>query len=186
MYARKWVFAAACLGMLLFGVGLITLGSMATELRLRFNLDEVQSGTLFSILPVGILAGSLCFGPVCDRYGYKTLLIISCIGMCIGFEGIAFSASLSYLNPAIFLFGLCAGIMNGATNALVADISGEAKGANLSILGVFFGIGALGMPFLQGLLKNYFSAFDILSGVGWLTLAVAVFFIFIKLLFPCA
>ncbi|HEY6978744.1 MAG TPA: MFS transporter, partial [Chitinophagaceae bacterium] len=88
MYKKNLVFAAACLGLLLFGIGLITLGSVAGDLKTKFRLDEISSGTLFSIMPIGILAGSLLFGPVCDRYGYKLILILACLGMFAGFEGI--------------------------------------------------------------------------------------------------
>ncbi len=154
MYKKNLVFTAACFGMLLFGIGLITLGSVAGDLKTKFMLDEIASGTLFSIMPIGILTGSLLFGPVCDKYGYKLILILACIGMCAGFEGIAYSSALTVLKVFIFLFGISGGIINGATNAVVADISADAKGANLSLLGVFFGIGALGMPFVLGVLKN--------------------------------
>src|SRR5690606_40668966 len=68
MYKSRLVFIAACLGLLLFGIGLITLGSVATALRDKFDLDEISAGTLFSILPIGILLGSLVFGPLCDKY----------------------------------------------------------------------------------------------------------------------
>ena len=85
MLKKKLIFWAACFGILLFGIGLITLGSIATDLKTKFNLDDVSAGTLFSILPIGILTGSLIFGPVCDRYGYKIILIIACIGMFAGF-----------------------------------------------------------------------------------------------------
>ena len=177
---RKTAFIAACAGMFLFGITLITLGSVATDLKLKFQLDGVASGTLFSILPFGILTGSLIFGPVCDRYGYKLLLIFACIGMFAGFEGIAYSGSLGLLKICIYLFGLSGGIINGATNAVVADISVEHKGANLSLLGVFFGLGALGMPLVLGLLAKSLSAFSIVAAVGWITLAVAFFYLFIN------
>lgn len=179
MYNKKLVFWAACFGMLLFGVGLIVLGSMATDLRAKFQLDEVAAGLLFSILPVGILTGSLLFGPICDRYGYKLLMTLSCIGMFVGFEGIAFVSSLSALRYCVFIFGVCAGIINGAANAVVSDIS-TSKGANLSLLGVFFGIGALGTPFLLAVLKNQFSSFQIIAAVGIFTLLVALFFAFTR------
>jgi FHS family glucose/mannose:H+ symporter-like MFS transporter len=179
MYNKRLVFWAACLGMLLFGIGLITLGSMATDLKTKFELDEVAAGTLFSILPFGILTGSLLFGPICDRYGYKFLLVISCVGMCAGFEGIAFASSFAVLKICVFIFGMCAGIINGATNAVVSDIS-TAKGANLSLLGVFFGIGALGTPFLLAILKNNFSSFQVIAAVGVVTLMIAFFYTSIK------
>jgi MFS transporter, FHS family, glucose/mannose:H+ symporter len=176
MYIRKIVFWAACLGMLLFGLGLITLGSLAPDLKIKFSLDDLSAGTLFSILPIGILVGSLVFGPICDRYGYKAILISSCLGMCIGFEGIAWSSSYQPLKVFILIFGLSAGIINGATNAVVSDISEESKGANLSLLGVFFGVGALGMPFILGLLKHSFTSFEIVAAIGFLTVAVAIFY----------
>jgi fucose permease len=180
MYKKNLVFVAACLGLLLFGIGLITLGSVASDLQTKFRLEEISSGTLFSIMPVGILTGSLLFGPVCDRYGYKLILILASFGMFVGFEGIAYASSFSWLKIFIFLFGASGGIINGATNAVVADISTDSKAANLSMLGVFFGIGALGMPLVLGLLKNSFSFEQILAAVGLFTLATGVFYIFIQ------
>src|SRR5690606_27800228 len=117
------------------------------------------------------------FGPICDRYGYKILLVLACVSMFFGFEGIAYSPSHLILQISIFLFGLGGGAINGATSALVSDISEKDKGANLSLLGVFFAIGALGMPFILGILKDIFTYQIILSIVGIATFLVAVFYI---------
>jgi MFS transporter, FHS family, glucose/mannose:H+ symporter len=178
MQKTSQIFFAACLGMLLFGIGLITLGSVATSLQAKFGLDAISSGALFSILPIGILVGSFLFGPFCDRFGYKYFLLLSCLCMFAGFQGIAYASSLTILKICIFIFGLGGGAINGATNAVVSDISAANKGANLSLLGVFFAIGALGMPFVLGSLEKQFTFEVILSAVGYLTLLVGVFFIF--------
>ena len=178
------VFIAACAGMFLFGITFITLGSVAMDLRTKFSLDGIGAGSLFSILPFGILTGSLVFGPVCDRYGYKLLLILACIGIFAGFEGIAYAKSLSLLKFCIYIFGVCGGIINGATNTVVADISKDYKGANLSLLGVFFGLGALGMPLVIGILAKKMDSSGVLAAVGWLTLAVGIFYAFVR--FPLA
>jgi MFS family permease len=77
MYRRKLIFWSACAGMLLFGTSIIALGSIAPDLTGKLNLDEISSGTLFSIMPIGILAGSMLFGPIADRFGYKFLLAFS-------------------------------------------------------------------------------------------------------------
>ena len=180
MYNTRLVFYSACIGMLLFGSGLITLGAVAPELKEKFQLDDISSGTLFSILPLGILAGSLLFGPLCDRYGYRILLGISSLLMFAGFEGIAFSRSLGVLKICIFFFGFGGGSINGGTNAVVADISANKKGANLSLLGVFFGLGALSMPFILGVLKSIFSSEGIVATVGIFALPAAFFFFIIK------
>ena len=184
MYNKKLVFGSAFAGMLIFGMGLITLGAVVPELKQKFHLDDVGAGTLFSILPVGILVGSFLFGPVADRYGYKWLMIMSCLAMCVGFEGIAYAPTLLILKVAVFIFGVGGGILNGATNAMVADISTNAKGANLSLLGVFFGLGAIGMPFILGILKDVTPAYQVVAIVGWLTLLLGVFYLFIQ--FPAS
>ncbi|MEO6812912.1 MAG: MFS transporter, partial [Ginsengibacter sp.] len=180
MYKKRLVFWAACIGILLFGMSLITLGSVVPHLKEKFQLDEISAGGLFSILPFGILIGSLVFGPFCDKYGYKILLSLACIFMFAGFEGIAYAPSHTLLKVCIFLIGLGGGAVNGATSALVSDISEKDKGANLSLLGVFFGIGALGMPFLLGILEHSFNFQDILATVGVVTFLMGIFYLLIK------
>ncbi|HYJ64265.1 MAG TPA: MFS transporter [Parafilimonas sp.] len=175
---------AACLGMLFFGISLITLGSVVPGLKEKYHLDEISAGTLFSIMPFGILVGSLLFGPCCDKYGYKILLTVCCFFMFAGFEGIAFAPSQSVLKICVFLFGIGGGAVNGATNALVSDISEKDKGANLSLLGVSFGLGALGMPFILGLLENKFNYEVIVSAVGVATFIVGIFYLLIKFPLP--
>lgn len=184
MYNKHVVFWAACIGLLLFGVTLITLGAVVLDLRAKFGLNGVAAGTLFSIMPIGILAGSLLFGPICDRYGYKLLLVVASVGLCAGFQGIAHASSVTLLKGSIFIFGLSGGIINGTTNAVVADTSTRGKGASLSLLGVSFGIGALGMPQVLGALKGHFQWHTIVSAIGWSAFAVGLLYAVIR--FPPA
>ena len=180
MYNRKVVFRASCIGMLLFGIALITLGSVVPDLRSKLQLDDVSSGTLFSILPFGILAGSMIFGPVVDKYSYRILLSASCVLMFAGFLGTAIAGSQGLLKLCAFFIGLGGGAVNGATNALVSDISESNKGADLSLLGVFFAIGALGMPLVLGILRDHVSFETILTIVAVITAVTGLFFMLIK------
>lgn len=184
MYNKRVVFWSACMGMLLFGIALITLGSIAPELKEKLLLNDIAAGTLFSILPLGILIGSLLFGPVADKYGYKFLMTVSCILLAAGFEGIAFTSSSGLLKVFIFIVGLTGGVINGATNALVSDISEYDKTANISLLGVFFGIGALGMPLILGILGEHLRFEKIVAAVGILSFITGVIFVIIKLPLP--
>jgi len=179
-YNRQLVFWSACLGMLLFGICLLTLGAILPDLRIKHSLSAVEAGTLFSILPIGVIAGSLLFGPVCDRYGYRFLLAVSALLMCAGFEGLAFTNTSWILTLSVFLTGMGGGAINGATNAVVADISTTSKGADLSLLGVFFGIGALGMPLLLSLLRKLLDFEAIVAATGFLSLAAAIIFLIVK------
>jgi MFS family permease len=180
MQQSKLIFVCACLGMLLFGISLITLGSVAASLQQKFQLDPITAGTLFSILPIGILAGSLLFGPFSDRYGYKVIMLLSCLCIFAGFQGIAYASTLTVLRICIFLFGLGGGAINGSTNAVVSDITATNKSANLSLLGVFFAVGALGMPFILGILEKRFAFEQIVSSVGYLPLIILVIYLFTK------
>lgn len=184
MFKYNLVFISSCLGMLIFGVVLITLGAILPSVTVKFALDEISAGSLVSILPFGILAGSLIFGPIVDHYGYKSLLIVCSFLILIGLEGIAFASTFFILQLSIFMIGLGGGVINGGTNALVADISRESKGANLSLLGVFFGIGALGMPVILGLLSKIFSYQTIISVVGFFIIIPILFFSSIKFPIP--
>ncbi|MBK7099737.1 MAG: MFS transporter [Sphingobacteriales bacterium] len=184
MYNKAINFSIACLGMLLFGITLITVGAVLPDLKLKFALDEIAAGVLFAILPFGILAGSLVFGYFCDKYGYKGILILSCLLVVLGLAGIAILPSIDYLKICIFLFGFGGGCINGATNALVSDISHQNKGANLSLLGVFFAIGALGMPLILGVLKNSVGFEPILLSVAGFGLLIFLMMFLVK--FPPA
>ena len=183
-YNKKVVFAAACTGMLLFGVSMISLGTILPGIIEKFVLTEKATGSLVALLPIGLLAGSLVFGPVIDRYGYKYLMIICSLLILFGLEGMAFCEGLLSIQISVFLIGSGGGVLNGATNALVNDISDKDRGANLSFLGVFFGVGALGMPSLIGILSTYFSENSIVAGIGLAIIAPTLLFLFIRFPIP--
>ena len=178
-YRNNLVFIAASLAMLLFGIVLISLGSILPHLREHFKLSDLSTGSLLSILPFGLLIGSLVFGPVVDRYGYKMLLVISSLLILAGLEGIALTNHIWVLRISIFLIGFGGGAINGGANALVADTAKGDRGARLSLLGVFFGIGALAVPFLLGLLVNVLSYDKILFWIGIFVLLPVIFYLII-------
>jgi MFS transporter, FHS family, glucose/mannose:H+ symporter len=180
MYRKKLIFWSACAAIILFGAAVMTLGSILPDLRDKLGLTDLSAGTLFSVLPIGMLTGALFFGPIADRYGYKVLLAVSCFLMFAGFEGIAATSSTGLITFFVYLSGCGGGAINGSTSALVADISENDKGAKLSLLGFFFGAGALGMPLILGFLKPWLGFELILAIVGGLTLATGILFLFIS------
>ncbi|MGE5363286.1 MAG: MFS transporter [Bacteroidota bacterium] len=180
MYKRNLVFAAACIGMLLFGIVFLSLGTVSTFLQDKFNLDALTAASLASSLPFGMLLGSVVFGPVVDRFGYKILLIVCGVVIMAALEAIAFADSLFILQLSFFFIGFGGGAINGGTNALASDIFSDEKGAKLSLLGVFFGIGALGMPVVIGSLSAVYSYETIISAIGLFVLLPVIYFIVVK------
>src|SRR3954466_2050709 len=175
MYKKNLVFAAACLGMLLFGIVFLSLGSVNNMLAERFGLDDSAIGTLTALLPFGILVGSLVFGPVVDRFGYRWMLVGASLIVGAALEGMAFATSHAVVKWCVFAIGFGGGILNGATNALTADVSEGERGAKLSLLGVFFGIGALAMPSALAALSPRYPLDRIVAGIGVLSLLPAIY-----------
>jgi FHS family glucose/mannose:H+ symporter-like MFS transporter len=179
-YQSDRTFAAACLGMLLFGIAFLSLGTVSTFIQTKFGLSQAQAASLASSLPLGMLAGTIIFGPVADRFGYKYLLVVSSLCIAVALNLMAIASGLKILQLSFFIIGMGGGVINGATNALSADITEEKKGARLSLLGVFFGIGALGMPALMGILTKQWNYETIISCVGLAVLMPAVYFLMIR------
>lgn len=62
-YHKNLVFTAACIGMCFFGVSMITLGAVLPSLIAKLNLSGLQTTSLVTFLPLGMLAGSLISVP---------------------------------------------------------------------------------------------------------------------------
>lgn len=176
MYNRRHVFIAACAGMLLFGIVMTTLGAIMPDVIARFGVGAAEAGTLLAIMSIGMLGGSILFGPIVDRYGFKGMLLASTLLILIGLEGLAFAPTFGWLRVAAFAIGLGGGAINGGTNALVADISQNEKSSGLSYLGIFFGVGAFGIPFLMGTLQAALSPLSIVAIVGALCVLPVAYF----------
>ncbi|MHC4109206.1 MAG: MFS transporter, partial [Planctomycetota bacterium] len=175
-YRHRLVFAAACVGMLVFGIMLTTLGAVLPSIIQRLGLDRTEAGSLLALMSLGILAGSLVFGPVVDRRGYKGMLAAAVVLIALGLEGIAFAPSIALLAVSAIIIGFGGGLINGGTTALVADISAEGRAAGLAYLGVFFGIGAFGVPLVLGLLRERFGDAGVVAVIGALVALVLAYY----------
>lgn len=179
-YNKRYVFAAACAGMLLFGIVMISLGSILPEVTEKFHLNDAQAGILLTLLPSGILLGSLIFGPLADWLSYKKVLVSGSILTFFGLEGLVFAELLSVLHLSVFCIGVGGGMLNGITNSLVSTISEEDHSANLSLLGVFFGVGALLTPVVLGALKGQYDFEVIFAWLGSVIIVPVLFFLLIR------
>src|SRR5690625_906283 len=133
-YNRK-TFIAACTGMLNHGIVMAVLGALLPSVITRYGLANADAGSLLILLTIGILFGSLLFGPIVDRYGYRWITIISILLLSAGFFGIAWAPTIFWLNLSLLITGFASGNINGSTNAMVSDISEGRRGSGLSFLG---------------------------------------------------
>ena len=181
MKNRTLLFTAACLSMLMFGAACVATGTINSYLTQTFAADKIFIGFLASLFAGGALVGSLTFGPVVDRYGYKVLMSVSLFVLFVVFLSIGKTSNLLIIRILFFILGLSGGIINGAANALVSDINDENKGAYLSYLGIFWGVGAITLPSLTSfLLQNNVGYSAILTVIGIISLVPMLFFLVLK------
>ena len=160
----------ASLSMVTFGIVLTLLGASLPVLIARFGIDKREAGGLLALMSFAILAASVVFGPVVDRRGYRGVLLTSFGAIIAGAELIAFAPSVGWLRVGVVLTGFAGGIVNGAGNALVADVVVEQRAAALTFVGGFFGVGAAGVPLVLALLADHWSHSATLAAVGVLVL----------------
>jgi len=169
--------AAAFGGMFLFGIVVALLGAVLPLVSAPLGLGLDAVGNLFLALNGAILAGSLLFGIVVDRFGYRGALTGGPLLIGAALALVARAGTAVELAGAVALLGLGGSALNGATNALVADLHPEprVKAAALNRLGVFFGLGALLLPFLIGTLLHRLGLGPLLLGAAGLSVATGAF-----------
>ena len=181
MYNKNLLLVAACLAITMFGITCVAIGTINEYLTQSFEVDKIFIGLLASLFATGALIGSVSFGPIVDRFGYKIILIVSLVLLLVGFEVIGRTSNLNMIRAMVFLFGLGGGVINGGTSALVSDLNPDKKGAYLSILGVFWGVGALSFPLITSvLLKSGMDYTAILISIGLFVLIPIAMFALLK------
>ncbi len=155
---RKVLFGGAATGIFVFGIVMAVLGTLfgLPEMRQRLKIDLEQQGNVFLLLYVGILLATLIAGPVIDSIGNKVILVTSAALVASGMAGFAYAHSFGSAAIPSVLLGLGGGGLNTSTNALVSDLYGEERGPMLNVLGIFYGIGALGIPLLAAVIEGHF------------------------------
>jgi MFS transporter, FHS family, glucose/mannose:H+ symporter len=182
---RARLFVSACVGMFLFGVALVLQGTLfgLPAMRARLELSTlVRQGDLQTLLLFGVLVSTILVGPLMDRFGHKLVLSLSAALVAVSLAGFAFANGYQAAQILSFVLGVGGGGLNMATNVMVSDIYGEDRGAKLNQLGVFFGVGALFLPFVTAWVARSITQLILLSAL--LSAACAVAYIVLK--FPDA
>jgi FHS family glucose/mannose:H+ symporter-like MFS transporter len=179
-----WLSRAAYSGMFFFGVVMAVLGAVLPLLTGQVHLELSQTGNLFLAMNFAMLVSMLGLGPFMDRFGKKAVLVGGPVFVTVALALIATAASYATIIASVVLLGLGGGALNGGTNTLVADLHADpnAKSSALNLLGVFFGFGALFLPFVIASLVKTLGLVTILYITAALSLMPAI--LFAALAFP--
>ncbi len=169
-------------GAFVFGIVMSSLGSILPALFAAIGFEKADAGRLFLVMNFAMLISSLVFGPICDRFGFRTLLVVSTFLVGGAFGWLSGAGSYGHILAALAVLGLGGGALNGGTNALINDISPDRRQSALNLLGIFFGCGALFTPFLIGALLETLGLRPILFCL--VALSLPPFLLFLCARFP--
>ena len=181
MDTRKLRFFVTGLVMMLFGITMVVVGTINDFLTSTYQVDKIFIGFCASMLTTGILVGSFTFGAIVEFYGYKPIMILGILFVIIGIEGIIYAPYVSVIPYLFLLIGVGGGVINGVTNLIVAILYPENAGAWISLLGVFYGVGAFGFPLLTSILLDSGLDYQAILFITGLVLVIPlVFVLFVK------
>lgn len=173
---RALVFTInAC--MFVFGIVLFLMGALLPRLQFG-NSYAVNPG---SVPLVGILIATVFAGPILDIYGAKQMMIGALLLIAGSLAVLPALRSYSQLVICCLAYGLGGGILNTATNVLIADLNEGSRASALNLLGFFFSGGAVLAPLLlssSGAGLSPSIAIRVLAGITALILVPVIIFRF--------
>ncbi|MEV0973491.1 MDR family MFS transporter [Microtetraspora glauca] len=125
---------------------------LADHLSGRLGLAVWLTGLLLGLRNLSQQGMFPVGGTLCDRYGYKPLIMAGCGLRTVGFALFGVSSSVPALIAASVLTGLAGALFNPAVRAYVAVEAGERKVEAFALFNVFYQAGILAGPLVGVLL----------------------------------
>ncbi len=162
------------------GIGIII--PIMPEIIKRFGTDPQFVSTYFgyfiSIYALMQFIASPLLGSLSDKYGRRSILLISLLGSAIDYVLMAYAPTLFILFIGRIFSGLT-GANQTVASSYIADISDDTNRAkNFGMIGAAFGIGFIVGPALGGLVGSYDHAYPFLVAAA-MTLFNFLFGLFI-------
>lgn len=151
-----FIFVTVVVDMLAFGIVIPVLPHLVVELiGGSIARAAVWSGGFSALFMLMQFVFSPVQGALSDRFGRRTVILISSFGLGVDFILMALAPVLWLLFVGRAISGVCAASFSTA-NAYIADITPKEKRAGAyGLLGAAFGVGFIVGPALGGLLGHY-------------------------------
>lgn len=154
--AFAFIFVTVMLDMLAFGIIIPVLPHLIVEL---IGGSMAQAAVWVGAISTTFMLMQFIFSPVqgtlSDRFGRRTVILISSFGLGVDFIVIALAPTVWLLFVGRLVSGICAASFSTA-NAYIADIvPKEKRAAAFGALGAAFAIGFITGPALGGLLGHF-------------------------------
>jgi Fucose permease len=142
-----------------FAIELTMMSPLLTEISKTYALTFTQTGSIFTANFLGFTIFLFLGGILADLWGKKKVLTLALVGftLTLALFPLAFHFYQAFI--AIIFLGGFGGSIQGALNAMIAEINADKSTFYVNLTQVFFGIGAIIGPISAGILIN--------SGFPW-------------------
>lgn len=149
------VCVVASLGGVLFGFDTAVISGTISMVEAQFELDKMEVGWFGSSALIGAIIGSMIAGSLGDRYGRKSILIVSAVLFFLSALGSALPSSFSLLIAARLVGGFGIGIASVLAPLYISEFSPANIRGRLVAL--------YQMSIVIGILLAYFSNWGVLN-----------------------
>jgi MFS transporter, FHS family, glucose/mannose:H+ symporter len=152
--ARSTAQLIACLyfGFILTGIGTTLLGCILPALSGIWSLNDSHSGFLIAAQFAGSSCGALLVRSRLHTSLIQGYLLLTASGVSIAFCHGYFAA------PLLFCFGLGLGSAMTSTSMIIGRLYNATRGASLSLLNAFWGLGAVLCPSLVTAWEHFYAS----------------------------
>lgn len=170
----KRILLLSCMAYLTVGLGQLVVGSVMEPMVHAYGIGYGDGGQLVMHQFLGGLTGTLCAPWLIRRFGLKSLLTAGFALMALAEFTYVAQPSWAIMLAAAPLAGFGFGCVETTVGSLIISSAGNKANSALSRVEVFFGIGALAIPFASAALIDigqWRLAFACVGGLAVATLA---------------
>ena len=157
--SRNRVRLACFAGMTVFAMSAQVLPPGLSSVSEEFGLDLGERGFLLALQYLGFFATSVSGGWLSDRLGRKRFLVTGLYLLALGLGTAPCAESYAAFGASMFLIGAGGGFVEVLISVLISDLFPKRKARALNQSQIFYNVGAIGMPFVVGVLLG--------QGLGW-------------------
>lgn len=127
------------------------IGPSLPDLARNNSTDLASAGAIFTALYLGSIPAQLISGWLNDKYGPIAVMVIGMVIMAVGLLAVTQSHSLLLTLGLMAFAGVGDGALVVGANVIVAQTFARRRATALSLMNVFYGVGAIVGPVLVGL-----------------------------------
>jgi AAHS family 4-hydroxybenzoate transporter-like MFS transporter len=181
MSGYQWLLLALCfLIVATDGMDVAIMGFLAPAITKEWGITRAAFGLVMSAAPVGLAVGALMIGPLSDRYGRKSMLMIAIVLFGSFSVMSAYASDVMSLSVLRFLTGLGLGAAMPNTTTLLSEYVPEARRSTLiAIMFTGFNLGSALVGFGAAAILPHYGWRGVLVAGGAIPLLCLPFYLFL-------